>query len=284
MTKQSTLDIGLSRYGLSKLNGTAEPEYYDAPVLPGSQERGQGCGESIPHHCNDCGHTFILESSCLLRTCPSCWRKWAWKEARTASLRMWAGVSLIAPKRSNRRMLHAVISLVDNGRPVSHLRKQAIIIAKKHGLSGGLLIYHPFRHDGDSFCMDGYVHFHLVALARGDVQPGAQGDYVFKIIKDAIRHDYRGFQKWREVNACVFYLLTHCGILKGRHALTWYGELSYNQLSNGVLEARVPGLDLHPKYKQKCPHCHSFDIEPDWIIDYTDYANQYAIDNRLKAG
>lgn len=87
-----------------------------------------------------------------------------------------------------------------------------------------------------------------------------------------------------EVRATVMYLLTHCGIIKGRHALTWFGELSYNQLSNGLLEAKIPGLDLHPKHKIKCPSCFGFDVEPDFITDYTDYAIPYYIDNRLKAG
>lgn len=285
MTKQATLDYGFPSFDLPKLNDTIERDPYDIPVLPGSQDRGEGCGQSIPHHCNACGHSFIVESSCMLRTCPACWRRWAAKEARAAALRTWAGTQMIAPRRTGRRLVHAVISFKDRNVPLPFLRKTAIKELKKHGLSGGLVIYHPFRQVDDHFVPDGYVHFHVIGLARGHIEPGSElDDYVFKVILDARRNDYRGFQRWREISATVFYLLTHCGILKGRHALTYYGELSYNQLSNGVIEAACPGLELKPELKHRCPSCHSFDIEPDWLIDYTDYQNQYVLDNRLKAG
>lgn len=241
-------------------------------VLPGHGEPGADCGQEIPMHCNHCGHRWIGERSCMLRTCPNCWRKWAHKEAFSSGLRLWAGVSMIAPKRTGRRILHCVVSFLPSGN-MAEDRKRAIKIMKFHGVSGGLAIFHPFRQDDDGvFIPQSHVHYHIIGLARGAVFPGASGDYFFKVIKDAKHGDYRGFTEITGIKACVFYLLTHCGIVEGRHALTWFGELSYNMLSNQAL------YDAHPEIKaqidkvppKRCPVCGSDDTEPDFIYDWTE--------------
>lgn len=241
--------------------------------LPGQGTPAPDCGHDIPMHCNHCGHTWVGKRSCMGRTCPNCWRKWAVKEARTAGLRMWAGTSMIAPKRTGRRIVHAVVSFITRG-TLSDDRKFAIKVAKAHGLSGGLAIFHPYRQDEDRrFVPQSHVHFHLVALARAGIAPGASEGYFFKIITDAKNNNYRGFQDVCGIKACIFYLLTHCGIIEGCHALTWWGELSYNMLSNEKL------FDAHPEVKRemekvpvsRCPSCGSEDVEPDFIFDYTSH-------------
>lgn len=249
-------------------------------TLPGKGQRSPGCGDSIPFHCNRCDTHFIVESSCMLRTCPSCFRKWAVKEGRKAAKRIWAASSIIAPKRTGRRLVHAVVSFHAQD-DIQDLRKRAIKVCKDHGISGGALVFHPFRSDDDEgYIPDGYIHFHVIGLARGNIKPGTDPNVIFKIIKDARRKDYRGFQKCQEISATIFYLLTHCGIIKGRHALAYFGELSYNKLSNGKLQELIPGLDLDPVHKHRCPSCRSDDVEPDYYLDYTAWSTPYYVDNR----
>jgi len=237
--------------------------------LPGHGEPGVDCGQEIPMHCNHCGHTWVGNRSCMGRTCPHCWRKWAHKESRAAGLRVWGGISLIAPKRTGRRIVHAVVSFVTSG-DLATDRKAAVKIMKSQGISGGILIFHPFRQDDDGqYIPQTHVHFHIIGLARGAISPGASGNFIFKVIPDAKNHDFRGFQDVTGIKACIFYLLTHCGIQDGRHAVTWFGELSYNQLSNDTLYKAIPELkreiERHPE--KKCPVCGSEDTEPDWIYD-----------------
>jgi hypothetical protein len=203
----------------------------------------------------------------MMRECPVCWKKWASKESKVASWRFWTGAKYVSYRRMigrrEARKIHCVVSF-----PARHgidwQRKKALRIIKRHGLIGGLMVYHPFRQDeGDDFVPDGYVHFHVLALAQGDIPPGGtDGGAIFKHIPHPDGH-CRGFQSVDEVRACTFYLLTHCGILEGRHALTWWGAMSYNQLPVGTLDANYEGRELYCRsLGHACPSCGSMNTEP----------------------
>jgi len=166
-------------------------------------------------------------------------------------------------------MLHVVISFPDLD-SLDTQRKIAIAVAKRHGLIGGLMVYHPFRQDEErEYVLDGYVHFHLVVLVNGDVpEGGSDGGVLFKVVADPERArggkpSFHGFQELAQVRACVFYLLTHCGILPARHALTWWGAMSYNQLPTETLDANYDGrIEYCVSGGIRCPFCGSRDTEP----------------------
>ena len=173
-------------------------------TLPGKGSPGPDCGSSRPMHCNTCGNGFLGTNSCMLRTCPNCFRKWAAKESKKAGIRLWAGAQVKTGKKFGYRIVHAVISLpeIDD---LPTLRKTARKIATDHGISGGALIWHPFRKPNETWIPDGTVHFHCLGLARGNILPGTSSDFVFKVIPDAIRKDYKGFQRAKEVKRCMLY-------------------------------------------------------------------------------
>lgn len=250
-------------------------------VLPGHGEIGAGCGSSIAMHCNHCGHSYTLKSSCMRRSCPHCGEKWARREARIASERLWAGANLImhgTPRRAGYRVVHCVVSMNDQDDDINDQRTKANVVLKRHGIAGGLMIYHPFRKDDQdkAFVPDGHVHFHVIGIAPGNIQAGglpSDNGAVFKVIKDARRGDFRGLHECGEVRSLAFYQLTHCGILEGKHALTWFGTLSYNAISNKTLDMSYPGYieRLTTPPPKRCPTCGSEDVEPDWIWDRTAY-------------
>lgn len=254
-----------------------------SPSLPGHGSPGPDCGKTITMLCNSCGHSWLGVSKCLRRTCPTCWRAWAFKESRRAGLRMWAGSIAVTGRRRGFRIVHAVVSMADNGDDLQNYRVLARATAKKHGLSGGLMIWHPYRQDDDAaFVQDGHVHFHIIGLARGNIKPGESAETLFKVIRHPIKNDFNGFRRCREIKACIFYLLTHCGIIQGRHTLTWYGEMSYNSLSNSRLEEYFPNIfkDLKKEIKL-CPSCKSSDIGvlyKDWMTG-EEYLFRYEYDN-----
>lgn len=241
------------------------------PQLPGHGTPGSMCGENILIGCESCGKTHDVKSSCMKRECPECWRKWAHKLAIKSSMRMWSGGLFKMKGRRGFRLLHTVISFPHD--TLGSLRTKARKIAKEHGIVGGLIIYHPFRQDDEhNFIPDGYTHFHVIGLAPGNVTPGGKNsDYIFKVIRDAKRGDYKGFRKPKDISACIYYLLTHCGIMEGSHSLTWFGALSYNSFSLEVWEKHFPELHeyLKPKPRQ-CPHCGSDDTYPifGWEYEY----------------
>lgn len=258
------------KYGQVKIN------VGNGVMLPGHGSPGSDCGNNIPMHCNNCGETYTVTSSCMKRECPNCYEKWASLEGKLSAYRLWmASTSIVRgrPYKRGWRVLHCVVSLPTGD---DNTRDRARLISRKHGLRGGLMVWHPFRHDDEKhYVPDGYDHYHVVGLAYGDIKPGGipeDGDAVFKVIKDARRNDYRGFQAMKEVRKCIQYLLSHCGIQKGRHPLTWWGCMSYNSLSNKTLDVEFPEV-MHKarEFKRRCPVCGSDDVEPIYCMDYTSY-------------
>ena len=245
-------------------------------VLPGHGDSGPDCGEAVACHCNHCGKSFWALRSCLLRTCPGCYTKWASKEAQAASWRVWMGMQKLYWQYGiAARLMHCVGSIRFTGQTLQECRDQIMMIFRAHGLMGGLLVFHPFRKDDGQYEMDGTVHFHGIVAAVDDIKPGSTEAYeegvFFKVIPDPKRGGYGGFKRLREVKKCIFYLLTHCGLIEGRHSVTWYGTMSYNKLSQKVLEAEHPEAiaamnEIHPS---RCPYCGSTETEPCFVYDRT---------------
>lgn len=247
--------------------------YSSIAVLPGHGSPGSDCGNSIEMFCRTCGNSFWAYSSCMMRECPDCYEKWASKEGSEASFRLWQ-VSLILYAYPVRKM-HCVVSLPDRGETVEELREKTRKILKSKGLTGGCLIPHPFRQDDDfQYVPDGYLHCHAICIAPGDIKPGKKGELygaIFKVIPDAQYGDYRGLRDRISAKRLIQYLLTHCGLVKGKHALTWFGVASYNSLSNEKLEASDPigWNELRTPKERICPLCGSSDTEPCLQMDWT---------------
>lgn len=248
----------------------------DVP-LPGQGKVSTGCNEDLLLYCGDCGHHYEVKSKCMKKSCPNCWRSWAASTARKSSLRLWAGVKKVmkgkGKPQKHYRILHATVSHRIKGlESIALFRKKTIKLLKAKGISGGWLTFHPIRKGvEDAWLPDGTVHFHCIGLAPGNVEGGGTKDCVFKVIEDAKRRDYRGFKRIREITSCMFYLLTHCGVVEKSHSITWFGCLSYNMLPNRTLEEFSPEMWewINTKPVQICPECGSDQVFPlfDWVIE-----------------
>jgi len=254
------------------------------PTLPGHGNAGENCQESLVYFCRRCGHTFLVKRSCMARECPHCYEKWASKEGKMAALRFWMGRRVLTRggrSKRDRRALHVVVSMPPSDLPLEDLRARARGILKSHGCVGGCMIEHPFRQDeGGRFVLDDHDHFHVFGLFFGDVPPGGNdpGGVVFKIVKDAKRGDYNGFRRMRELRAAIRYVLTHCGVRKGKHSLTWFGEMSYNMLSTACLNEMFPDVLDHAKeYVRRCPRCGSEDVEELEPLDLTVWSQRFRV-------
>jgi len=271
---QSCLEIEISSSSSScssachDRDGHANGGHDGSPALPGHGAAGPGCGSRIQYRaCSSCGHLFWVKRSCMMRECPECYEKWAFREAKLAAWRVWAGAKRRCREAgwawSACRVLPVVVSVRDRGQGLVCARDEAYAVARRHLLDGGLSVYHPFRQDEmGAFVLDGYVHFHMVVLAHGDVLPGGlstDGDVVFKVIRDAEYGDFRGFRGPAGIRRHLKYLLSHCGIVEGRHALTWWGSLSYNKLPSEELRNLYPEAwdELHLLLPVRCPLCGS---------------------------
>lgn len=261
--------------------GCGNTSPFDA-ILPGHGDSGSNCGSSTICHCQKCGNYWETTSQCNQRECPDCWTAWVMKEAERASSRLWVLANKIYYGKRQRRIVHAVVSFpYVKGQSYQRQRSKAMGIAMKHGISGGFIICHPFRAQDHEYIPDGYVHYHIVGLAKGSIkvfEEGEKAPYIFKFIKDHKYHDYRGVRTYEEVKRLTSYQLSHCGIVKGSHALAWFGTMSYNYSICGVrfnTKARFsedyPELARHLQeiYQIQCPKCHSTEVSitPAWRIE-----------------
>ena len=272
---ESRTSDAIPRLSLWGSKGVHPPEYpaysekYDfgsyQAVLPGHGEVGSGCGDPLPMICRRCGHSYTVNSSCMRRECPHCYHKWASKEAKVVSWRLWGAARKLYVRY---RVVHIMISFRPMG-DIARERERARKIAVRHGIVGGCMVLHPWRKDRyDHYVPDGYVHFHIMGIALGDIRPGERGDYVFRHIPDPRWHGYRGMRRTGDLRACVRYILTHCGIVAGRHALTWFGSMSYNMLPNKKLDEFYPGVrDKIQEFRRRCPKCGSYEVESLPVVD-----------------
>jgi len=242
-------------------------------VLPGHGKVLEGCGDPLVLKCRCCGRRWTAFHHCLRRECPTCFGPWAHKEAVLASWRIWAGSKMIIRENhwSSRefRISHCWVSIPDKGQDIDYFRRAGIQVLKKHGFLGGCLIVHPFRVDPETgaYWRDGYVHLHAMALVRGEwTEGGTDGKILFGVIKDPSSTGeeprFRGFHSDKELRKAIHYALKHCGIVEGRHALTWWGCFSRVSFPDQKLKERYPTTwdELHAG-GHVCPECGSRDVD-----------------------
>jgi hypothetical protein len=104
------------------------------------------------------------------------------------------------------------------------LRSEAYQVAKQFGVSGGVIIFHPFRDSGDIS-----PHFHISGTGWVDnvVSVNKKTGWVLK---------NKGTRTSRkQIYGTLRYELDHCGIPQARHGrsivspITWFGCASYNK-------------------------------------------------------
>lgn len=209
----------------------------EGPFLPGSGEPGRDCGMPVVRFCLDCGHRFEITHECGLRLCPTCYVKWAGREARTAA-------AAVAARRGGERVAHVVVSLRGAPSDVWRFRSRAERIAKKHGALSGSCVAHAWR-EGDGpgdWVADGYLHYHMICtfgpegfitldrLIESDFLEHnghvcGRYDWIFKVIRQGERTGRPTY--WLrddQLSERFYYQLEHAAVGRGRHALTWWGE------------------------------------------------------------
>ena len=209
---------------------------WDGWNLPMSGESKEDCGQwawrgCLDHKAHGDGkiRAQTYQLCCFRASCPKCSGKWAKRSTARILER------LKASKKNQKFLKHVVVSPPTwlQHKPIEELRKQARIMAKRAGIEGGLDIVHPFRKKGKDWYLSPHFHY----LAFGWV---SATDDIFQkngwLVKNiGIRENPIG---------TVMYLLSHAGVKKRRHTITWFGELSYSKL-------KIEKVDFHIK----CPNC-----------------------------
>lgn len=249
--------------------------YYMKGCLEGSLHKGDHAGK---------GYFLPAQRTCKRGECPTCYNKWAGREANRAMRRM-------AQFKTRFKPIHVVISpsVADASVDYSLLRDKMYDIAQEVGVIGGLAIIHPFRslcrqcQKDKDFCecyesvFDWYVspHFHLVCY--GWIKGEAVGSMYERegwVVKNLGLRD--------SVVGTIAYQLSHAGVHHAggycpvhglnmhehdlaqeypfgrpiecrlldhetkKHTIVWFGALSYNKLKvdKSLMDE-----------KEKCPLC-----------------------------
>lgn len=223
--------------------------------LPGHGLARSDCGEFHTVGCLEHGYIEVRITSCKRADCPICRQKWAGRLAGKSEHRISQVRGLGPPK-------HITISLPQNDwglvqTDYPRLRRKVYKIAKKVGVKGGCLVFHPFRrrcprcgaiplmgYKTCGFCGNYWFewyfspHFHIVGFGwiEGTGAEFLKSGYVVKNIG-----------RRKSVGGTVLYLLSHSGVHLDYHVLTWFGALSYNKLR----------VDPEVREGNLCPTCGS---------------------------
>jgi hypothetical protein len=202
--------------------------------------------------------------TCLRAECPTCYEKWAGKGAHKIEYRL-------SQWRGSGRVIHLMISVPSRLYHLSmvELRILAYRVAREIGFFGGSCIVHPFRQrckicgspkdtmtDRCLNCGCGEFlwvfspHFHLLGYGW--------------ILGEKVKELYES-EGWisknlgirDSVGATALYQLSHAGIHKNHHTITWFGALAYNKLKVApeIVESKV------------CPLCGGDLIRLLWVGD-----------------
>ncbi len=196
------------------------------------------------------------------RLCARCSIRWSFQEARKVAWRL----DHVKRRKVFRHLSprHVIVSFAVNIDPLTDwgyrvALKRAWARLKAMGATGGVGIYHPWRHKPRGEAVQGAFwrlspHTHWIVW--GWLEDGQRGDAFVKIPHPKGQDD---------LVATVAYLLDHCGVQRRRHAVRYYGIASYGL---------CPGVPRPPKERLAplCPVCGGEMTPLEGIRDYTSYS------------
>lgn len=118
-------------------------------TLRGTGEKPASCGAYFPmNFCEECGTPHFRESHCENRECPDCWRGNVARTTESMTARF-CGLRHAQDSGIEKRSIHAVVSAPEGAvRTVTDVYdgfRTAYDLAEKHGIRGGVAIFHGFR-------------------------------------------------------------------------------------------------------------------------------------------
>jgi len=234
---------------------------YDGWHLPGQKEQRSFCLEwsymgclNKSKHAN--GEIFLkpFQKSCFRADCEKCCFKWLGRSSSKATRRM-----KLYEKQSKKIAKHIIISIPswDYYKSKKELSKKVHAISKEVKADSGMLIFHPFRYSKQYDLWYYAPHFHCIGFGwvEGTVEAYNKHGYIIK-----------NLGKRETLFGTIYYQLSHCGIKRHNHALTYFGECSYSKLI----------IKDNEEDSRKCPYCkeylkelecnNNYNLKPDPII------------------
>lgn len=212
-------------------------------TLPATKEKHDWCGMWQTFGClNGKLHEMLgkgrrvyikqYQRSCYRALCKECFLKWIARQSNKSTRRIEKYAD-----NTGKLAIHLMVMVPNSQRdlPFVLIKKRMMEILKIAKWDGGAVVFHPFKFNRSTRQWYYSPHFHLVGF--GDQKNIAQA-----------YGKYGWFLKVAEERRSIFqtfcYILSHCGIKKGVHTMTWIGNLSYSKLH----------VEKEPKITN-CPVC-----------------------------
>jgi len=198
-----------------KLPATLDPHYWCGLWNT------EGCLNTKEHERLGKGKRVYIKQyqrSCYRASCKTCYLRWIARQANNATRRIEQYT-----KNHGGKPIHLILSIPPSQHhlPVKLLRERMSQILKIAEFEGGAVIFHPFRLNKKTSQWYTWPHFHLLGFGSHQKIVQAFGKYGW-YIKEAGERE--------SVFQTFCYILSHCGVRKGCHILTWFGDLSYSKL------------------------------------------------------
>jgi len=215
----------------------------DGWILPATFNKYNICGKGFYKICpmDDFARRYVYH--CGRIGCEICAKRAGARTAKKIERRIWLyGLKVRHDTKGRRKPFPShIIEAVD---PKSEFwnwskQKQTVTIKKIRtlvGISGGAEINHLWAFDKPSMKPFYRPHKHLISY--GWLEPDA-----FELVKekfgiDVVYHKVKDGTLYSrlDVFAVAFYQLSHCAVKHDKHSIKWFGDLSYNKISNKTLE------------------------------------------------
>ncbi len=268
---------------------------HDGFHFPGTKEKRSSCGEWAWKGCNNIkGHEGItfnecdvtgkgyatnFQMCCFRADCEYCWLQWSYRQASKATRRF---EKYQEKTKTEYKPRHIIISVPkwDYGKSKKELseiaRNKLNSVIPKWSHFGGCIVYHPFRKHWISGSFRWYYspHFHILGYgwtlpSDSDESMENRRGWTIKIAKD---RDEKGNPIERNTFQTLSYILTHAGIKRHNHTLTWFGELSYCKLVIPKDDYEMGKCPICENILSKCKPKNEFSFKPpeskmEFIID-----------------
>ncbi|MBA7660772.1 hypothetical protein ES703_68778 [subsurface metagenome] len=281
-------------------------------------DEGQGC-LNVENHSEGKIYVRLVAGTCFRAACPTCYQKWAAREAGQIEekFKRLSRNNAEAAVPGYGRPVHAVISVPEIDAFLMYnnldiLKSKIYAIAKKVGLKGYCVIFHPYANEkmheetpekilidkstGD-FDLNSlreyyskmnkhinfwYVrpHFHIIGYAPRDYDnpenDAFNEDTITKIYKET-GYVVRNLGVRDSVRNTAHYQLSHAGVKKGRQTVCWVGDLSNRNYH------KMNPLPKFPPRPHTCPECQAELAPVRWDPNAEIRAQVFSVDNYSSA-
>jgi len=222
--------------------------------LPMSGKAKEDCGQWAWRGCLDHKHhsdgkirAQTYQLCCFTAKCPKCANQWAKRSTARVLVR------LKASKKNQKHLKHFLVSPPPwlHHKPIEELRKEARKIAKLAGVKGGLDIVHPFRQKDGKWYVSPHFHYLAYGWVESVTEHLQAKGWIVKNI--GIRENPIG---------TIMYLLSHAGVKRGRHTITWFGDLSYSKLKIEKSESANKCPECNGKFQRLIKFSNGFVLKP----------------------